>query len=151
MSVALVTVEGRRCGPSPERRRPAPRKRGWLGAVEAMDAEDAIVRELASADCRVSLQQAAAAVELATRCAGFSHGALCHDTIACRYRSPAYLLRLEDFRWLDQAAALVDARPDPDVMSRLGAIVDAIPHDAAAVASLNAARWIIWAYQRGLH
>jgi hypothetical protein len=58
-----------------------------------------------------------------------------------------YQLHAEAFQWLDRAAACVTAVPDPAVVRRLDEIVGVVPFDAAAVATLNAARWIVRQYE----
>jgi hypothetical protein len=131
------------------RRRPPARLPGLRAALEAMEAEDAIVRELCDG-LPVSAVQAAASVELARTCA-----AVWADTTrrmsAAGSKGMVYQLHAEDFQWLDRAAARVTAVPDPAVMRRLDEIVGAVPFDAAAVASLNAARWITHRYEMHLH
>jgi hypothetical protein len=122
------------------RRRPLPRQPGWRGALEAMEAEDEIVRLLSGPGMSVSPQQAAAAVGLAVE-------------QARRYivldggggSRPAYRLRQSDLTWLDDASGVVThaGNPPPAIMKRLEEITNAVPLDAAAVASLNAARWIV--------
>jgi hypothetical protein len=95
----------------------------------------------------VLASQVAAAVELARDCASSSHSA----ALWGRVRTPVYLVHLDDFDWLDRISASVDAVPDPATMARLREITSAIPYDAAAVASLNAARWIVRRYERHRH
>lgn len=140
-------------GKGPGRReRPAPRPPGWAAACEAMGAEDAIVRECCGPGMSVSPEQVSAALALAIECAEASHWSTCFDAkpAAGEGRGPPYLLHLNDFGWLDRAKALYgDASPAHDIMQRLRDITNSVPHDAAAVASLNAARWIVRQYEIG--
>jgi hypothetical protein len=141
---AMMTTKASR------RWRPGPRKPGLPAGLECAQAEDEIVRLLCGPGMSVSSQQAATAVELARRCA-----AVWTDTtrrmLAVGSRGMVYQLHAEDFQWLDRAAARVTAVPDPCMMVRLDEIVGAVPFDAAAVAALNAARWIVRRYERHLH
>jgi hypothetical protein len=114
-----------------------PRSRGLRGAIECMQAEDAIVRELCPPTGAVSAQQSAASVELAASCVR----TLDRTSWAARW---GYRLCREDHDWLGRHLdAFSDIKPDHDTMRRLDEITSAIPPDAAAVASLNAARWIV--------
>jgi hypothetical protein len=126
------------------RRRPLPRQPGWRAALEAMEAEDEIVRLLYAPGMSVSPLQAAAAVEFAVEQVrryivldGGGGG------------RPVYRLRASDIAWLDDAAGMVThaGNPPPAIMKRLDEITNAIAWDAAAVASLNAARWIVRQYE----
>ena len=124
-------------------KRPGPRMPGLQAALEAMEAEDAIVRELCGPEMSVSAQQAATAVELARRCAStwVEHA---RRLVVTDSREPVYQLHEEDdFAWLDRASMRIDARPDDETMTRLEAIINAIPFDSAALASLNAAKWLV--------
>jgi hypothetical protein len=127
------------------RRRPLPRLPGLRAALECAETEDAIVRELCDG-MSVSAAAACAAVTLARGCA-----AVWADTTrrmsAVGSKRMVYQLHAEDFQWLDRAAARVTAVPDPAVVRRLDEIVGVVPFDAAAVASLNAARWIVRQYE----
>jgi hypothetical protein len=121
--------------------RPMPRKPGLSAAQEAAQCEDAIVAALCSDDMSVSSAQLAAAVQLAKDCAAASLRAAYAELIAGR-RTPRYRLPSGTDQWLHRAAAAVDAVPDPATMERLREITDSIPPDAAAIAALNAARWL---------
>jgi hypothetical protein len=126
----------------PRRWRPIARLPGMPAALETMRAEDEIVRLLCSPDMSVSAQQATAAVELARRCA-----AVWVDTtrqmLAVGSRGMVYQLHSDDFAWLSEARAKYTEKSDDDTMQRLEQITDRIPWDAAAVASRNAARWLV--------
>jgi hypothetical protein len=118
-----------------------PRSRGLRGALECMQAEDAIVRELYAPAGAVSAQQAAASVELGASCVS----AWDRMSWAARW---GYRLCREDHDWLGRHLdAFSDIKPDHDTMRRLEEITNAVPHDAAAVAALNAARWIVRRYE----
>jgi hypothetical protein len=130
------------------RRRPLARLPG--SALEAVEAEDAIVHELCDG-MRVSAVQAAASVELARTCA-----AVWADTTrrmsAVGSKGMVYQLHANDFAWLTRALERVGSViPDRETMRRLEGITNAIPFDAAAVAALNAARWIVRRYEMHLH
>jgi hypothetical protein len=141
---AMMTTKASR------RWRPGPRKPGLPAGLECAQAEDEIVRHLGGPGMSVSSRQAATAVELARRCAAIWAG-IARRMSAVGSKGMVYQLHAEDFQWLDRAAARVTAVPDPAVVRRLDEIVDAIPFDAAAVASLNAARWIVRRYERHRH
>jgi hypothetical protein len=109
--------------------RSRPRKTGRRAALGIMEAEDQLVRVLCPGDT-VSPQAAAAAAAHARWCIlGSSE------------------VHANDLAWLDDAERLITSPPDQNTMTRLEEITSAIPIDAAAVASLNAARWIVRRYE----
>ncbi len=91
---------------------------GWRAGVECMAAEDEIVDLLCGPGMSVSLQQAAAAVELARSCALLWRGIGCHT-------EAVYRRRVHDFAWLDEGVWVV-APLDPDTMKQLEEITNAI-------------------------
>jgi hypothetical protein len=141
---AMMTTKASR------RWRQGSRKPELPAGLECAQAEDEIVRLLCGPGMSVSSQQAATAVELARRCAAIwaGIGRCARDAGA---RSSVYQLHGDHFAWLSEAWAVYTEKPDDEVMRRLDEVVDAIPFDAAAVASLNAARWIVRRYERHRH
>jgi hypothetical protein len=125
---------------------PPARLPGLRAALEAAHAEDEIVRLLCGPETSVSAQQVSTAVALAHRCA-----AVWADTtrrmLAVGSKGMVYQLHADDFAWLSDARAKYTEKPRGDTMRRLDEITSAIPPDAATVASLNAARWIVRQYE----
>jgi hypothetical protein len=126
----------------PRKPRPRPRRPGWQGALQAMDAEDRLVRELYEPGAPTSAQQAAAAVELAER-----YVTSWYDALPPIRNVPIYRPRKADTAWVEAAKLAVDGKPDPEIVERLDRQLAKLPVDMAAVAALNAARWIIRRYE----
>jgi hypothetical protein len=49
--------------------------------------------------------------------------------------------------WVEAAKLAVDGKPDPEIVERLDRQLAKLPVDMAAVAALNAARWIVRQYE----
>ena len=110
-----------------------------------MSVEDRLVRELS--DCpplAVSQSQAATAVKLAGHYTDLYYEAL----PPIRRNMPIYRLRQADDSWIKAAKQVVGGEPDPVVMKRLDRMLAKLPVDYSAVASLNAARWVVHWYER---
>ena len=96
----------------------------------------------------MSAADVATAVLLATECAKAALEGE-RQTIATDDPTPLYATRPQEFAWLDRVSvAYADTEPDYTTMARLREITDAVPFDAAAVAPLNAAQWIVREYER---
>ena len=117
--------------------RPEPREPGFEASLETARAEDELLRVLRASGL-TPRQQAATAVELARRCVQlWGHEALQEAHGADR---AVFQVSGERHLWIiSQSSTGFDA----SVIEQLHEIVDSIPWDAGAIASLNAAKYLV--------
>jgi hypothetical protein len=125
----------------PARRRKDKYEPACREALECMQLEDDLVNALSGPGCTANRVQAAAALMLAGECARRWRD-YAEAMAAASARTPIYHLSMNDLSWLADALESVHVLSDAGIMKRLEKIVGDTRHDLAAVASINAARWI---------